>query len=210
MHLYIFGSFCRGEIDQYSDIDLLIIKTKNEKTTAYDLNKYSIYNQDRIQDLWKEGNPFAWHLYKESNLVSSDDDTDFLKQLDEPNIYSNMENDLKKFYKLFKDSCDSVAKSKDSIDFDYSMIFLAIRNFASCYSLGHLKEYNFSRNSSLKLNDDSLIISDNCYSILEKSRILSTRGIGNNLIEEEYQLVLSELNIVENWFNKLIRKTINE
>jgi hypothetical protein len=210
MYLYVFGSFCRGEIDQYSDVDLLIIKSENEDHTSCDLNKYSIYSEDRIKDLWKEGNPFAWHLYKESNLVSSEDNTDFLQQLEAPNIYCNMEKDLKKFHKLFRDSCDSISKSKDSIDFDYSMIFLAIRNFASCYSLGHLKEYNFSRNSSLRLNDDSLTISGNSYSILEKSRILSTRGIGENLLEEEYQMVLNEINIIENWFNKLMIKAINE
>lgn len=207
MNLYVFGSFCRGEIDQFSDIDLLIIKNRNEDSTLYDLEKYSIYKKERIEDLWNEGNPFAWHLYKESKLIFSNEKINFLKQLGKPNDYFNMENDLRKFHKLFEDSYRSCLNSNDSLDFDFSMIFLAIRNFATCFSLGHLKQYNFSRNSSLNLDNYSIKISDDCYTILKNSRILSTRGIGNNLTELEHNKVLNEINKISNWFesiNKII------
>lgn len=205
MYIYIFGSLCRGEIDEYSDVDLLIIKDEIENLQNFDIEKYSIYSKERIRDLWEEGNPFAWHLYLESKLIFSDNDIDFLKQLGEPKDYISLEKDLKKFYKLFDDSCQSINKSDNSVDFDFSMIFLAIRNFASCYSLGTLKKYNFSRNSCLNLGENSISISKNCYSILEKSRILSTRGIGNNLSKEDIKLVVSELNIITDWFHKLLK-----
>lgn len=205
MYIYVFGSLCRGEIDEYSDVDLLIVKDETESPKYIDTEKYSIYSKKRIQDLWEEGNPFAWHLYSESKLIYSNDNFDFLKQLGVPKDYMNLENDLKKFYKLYNDSCESIKKSHNSIDFDFSMIFLAIRNFASCYSLGILKKYNFSRNSSLNLGKDSISISKKCYSILEKSRILSTRGIGNNLSKEEFQLMFIELSTITNWFNNLLK-----
>lgn len=207
MNLYVFGSFCRGEIDQYSDIDLLIIKKQNEILPRFDLDKYSIYNLDRIQILWKEGNPFAWHLFLESKFIFSNDSIDVLKNLGEPNIYSNHINDMDKFLKLFHDSKLSLVSTKNSIDFDLSMIFLSIRNFASCYSLGHLKKPNFSRNSAIELGNDSIKLSDDCYSILLKSRILSTRGIGNNITNKELEIVLNELDYISEWFNNLKIKT---
>lgn len=210
MYLYIFGSLCRGEFDQYSDIDLLVIKDKEENIPFFDLDKYSIYNNDRIEDLWIEGNPFAWHLYYESKLIFSTDKSDLFLKLGKPNLYINLLQDLNKFHKLFVDSCRSLTTSSMSRDFDLSMIFLAIRNFASCYSLGFLNKYNFSRDSAITLESDKLIISHDCYAILERTRIASTRGIGNNITLAEYNFVLSELDIILEWFQLLINKVSNK
>jgi hypothetical protein len=207
MYLYIFGSYCRGEIDQYSDIDLLVIKDKDEILPQFDLDKYSIYNLDRIQNLWDEGNPFAWHLFLESKLIFSNDNKDVVRSLGKPNIYSNHTNDMNKFLKLYLESKNSLIRTNDSRDFDLSMIFLALRNFASCYSLGYLKNPNFSRNSSIEIGIDSIKISDECYSILKNSRILSTRGIGKNVSDEEVAIVINELEVISEWFKKLITKT---
>lgn len=209
MYLYVFGSYCRGEIDEYSDIDLLIIKNQDEILPQYDIDKYSIYNLDRIQELWVEGNPFAWHLSLESRFIFSNDSLDVLKNLGEPNIYNNHINDMNKFSKLFNDSKLSLVSTNNSIDFDLSMIFLSIRNYASCYSLGHLKKPIFSRNSAIELGSDSIRISKDCYSILLKSRILSTRGIGQNISNKELKVVLNELDSISIWFNNLKTK-INE
>lgn len=207
MYLYVFGSYCRGEIDQYSDIDLLVIKDQDEVLTQFDLDKFSIYNLDRIQNLWKEGNPFAWHLYLESRLIFSNGNDDVVRSLGKPNVYSNHINDMNKFLQLYLESKNSLIETNNSRDFDLSMIFLALRNFASCYSLGHLKNPNFSRNSSTAIGIDSIRISDKCYSILKNSRILSTRGIGKNVSEEEIAIVINELEVISEWFKELIKKT---
>lgn len=208
MYLYIFGSFCRGEIDKYSDIDLLIIKDKSENIDSFDLDKYSIYNRARIEDLWKEGNPFAWHLFLESKLIYSTDKSNLFMEMGAPDRYKNLFEDLNKFHKLFDDSCSSLINTDLSRDFDLSMIFLAIRNFASCYSLGYLSIPNFSRNSALTLPSHSLEISKECFSILENSRISSTRGIGNNITLDQYNIVLKELNKIQGWLELLIDKAI--
>lgn len=206
MYLYIFGSYCRGEIDELSDIDLLIIKDKNEKLASFDLDKYSIYNKDRIIALWNEGNPFAWHLYLEAKLIYSNDNINFLYNLGEPAKYSNLKNDLYKFHKLYIDSVNSLINTNNSRDFDLAMIFLAIRNFASCYSLGFINHPNFSRKSAITLQMDNLLISEECFAILEKSRIISTRGIGQNATSLEYDKIINELNNISDWFNLILNK----
>ncbi|HHE9539890.1 TPA: nucleotidyltransferase domain-containing protein [Haemophilus influenzae] len=60
MHIYVFGSLCRGELDNKSDIDILII---SDEKFGSEYNKYSVYSYEKIRELWLDGNPFAWHLY---------------------------------------------------------------------------------------------------------------------------------------------------
>ncbi|WP_424545407.1 nucleotidyltransferase domain-containing protein [Serratia marcescens] len=55
MHVYAFGSLCRGEMSKYSDIDLLALV--NDKDDRFDSDIYSIYSYERLDELWKEGNP---------------------------------------------------------------------------------------------------------------------------------------------------------
>lgn len=205
MFIYAFGSLCRGEIDEYSDVDLLAVINGSDNSPL-DTHKFSVYQEKRMFQLWEEGNPFAWHLHTESKLIFSNNTEDLFEKWGEPNTYDNMEADLKKFSDLFYESCKSLKGIKQSDIFDLSMLFLSIRNFASCYSLGFLNDFNFSRNSALKLKSDKLIISDECYSILERARILSTRGSGDLINDNEINTVLKEIDNISNWFQSILKK----
>ena len=77
MHVYAFGSLCRGEIRPDSDIDLLAIVDGYD--SRFDQNVFSIYSYTRLAELWNEGNPFGWHLFLESRLIFSADGSDFLQ-----------------------------------------------------------------------------------------------------------------------------------
>lgn len=204
MYIYIFGSICRGEIDKQSDIDLLAVVENGEDKSNLDINKFSVYTVKRLKEMWQEGNPFAWHLFIESKLVFSNNHSDLFKTWGKPNLYSQLKRDLEKFSNLFNESIKSINESKSSIIFDLSMIFLAIRNFASCYSLGHLNDFNFSRYSALNLKSNKLKISGKSYEILERARILSTRGIGELITKKEAEMVLSELDIIKAWFLRIL------
>jgi len=200
-NVYIFGSVVRGEIDQYSDIDLLLIT--DETTNNIDPNKYSIYSPMRIKELYAEGNPFAWHLYYESKLVFSSE-KDFLVGLGKPSKYVNCKTDLLKFKKLFDDSIASINEDEFSLVFDLAMIFLAIRNFATCYTLGSYKIPNFSRMSFEKLHDYPLILNEEIKELLMMSRISSTRGIDYSIKNKSLSLFKLNLGKIENWFNEIL------
>lgn len=207
MYIYVFGSICRGEIDEFSDVDLLAIVGSNEKINfQLDTQKFSIYKEKRMKELWKEGNPFAWHLFQESKLIHSNNNEDILRNWGKPNPYNNMESDLKKFSSLFYDSLDSIKNSEYSNTFDLSMLFLSIRNFASCYSLGALNEFNFSRKSAINLKINKLNISNESFSILERARILSTRGSGKVITNLEKSIVLKETELISDWFQLILKK----
>lgn len=204
MYLYIFGSACRGELDEFSDIDLIAIHDQQEDINHLDSNKFSIYRENKIKKLWLDGNPFAWHLYLESKLVFSSDGKDFLRGLAQPNEYTEGINDCKKFYDILQISINSIKEDKHSVIFDFSSIFLCLRNIATCYSL-HKRIPIFSRDSAIFLTDYPLKIDNKVYEILKKSRFSNTRGTNLILDESDILSVINSLATIDTWAKNLIQ-----
>lgn len=202
MHIYAFGSVCRGDISLGSDIDLLAIVEGYDP--RFDPDAFSIYSYERIRDLWREGNPFAWHLSLESRLLFSPDQHDYLKALGSPEPYKNCVRDCEKFFTVFHEGYASVLASSTSRVFDLSTVFLGIRNIATCFSLGVMKQPDFSRNSALRLGDNSIPLPNDPYHILERARILCTRGHGPNITDEEVDIAVRGLDRVDQWMNNLV------
>lgn len=206
LHIYAFGSICRGEYQYNSDVDLLVCSSEENKD--YDKNKFSIYAYPRLIELWQEGNPFAWHLALEARMIYSSDGVDFIHELGEPNAYANGVKDCLKFRALFDDACKQLSASDISTTFQISCIFLAIRNFATCFSL-HEKKPVFSRKSPFQITP-ALQISQDTYEILLRARVLSTRGIGDRLCSHEVEIVKNDLNVIRLWMDKILGGFCNE
>ncbi|WP_422138327.1 nucleotidyltransferase domain-containing protein [Endozoicomonas sp. ALC020] len=198
-HIYAFGSICRGEFDSASDVDLLACLSKPK--AEIDPKKFSIYTHERIEELWADGNPFAWHLHLESKLLYSSDGEDFILNLGEPSEYVNAPVDCLKFKKLFLESYDSLVSSSDSAVFHLSCMFLATRNFATCYSLSKNSPV-FSRNSPLLISEP-LSIEESTFELFSRARILSTRGYGEILSNDEINLAKSSSQVIINWMDRL-------
>ncbi|TAN68810.1 MAG: nucleotidyltransferase [Methylobacter sp.] len=199
MHIYAFGSICRGEVDQGSDIDLLACIENDNLSISKE--KFSIYKYPRITELWQEGNPFSWHLHLESKIIFSSDNNDFIKSLGTPSPYMKTAEDCAKFRELFEQSYEALVNTKTSKIFNLSCMFLATRNFATCYSLGNGKPI-FSRKSPL-LIDEKLEINDRVFNTLERARILSTRGYGSMVNESEINEVIQYAPKIYKWLNRL-------
>jgi hypothetical protein len=198
-HYYAFGSVCRGEVDPASDIDLLACLSTPRP--EIDPKKFSIYTYERIRELWREGNPFSWHLHFESKLIFSSDGSDFLIDLGEPSKYTKALEDCVKFQKLFLESYHSLIQSSNSIVFHLSCMFLATRNFATCYSLGRGMPI-FSRVSPL-LIDQKLPIAKEAFDIFARARILSTRGYGATISKADVNIAKSTAPIIVGWMKEL-------
>ncbi|MBL0677596.1 nucleotidyltransferase domain-containing protein [Aeromonas veronii] len=205
-HIYAFGSICRGEYESNSDVDLLVCTS--EDNLSYDKNKFSIYDYHRLKELWEDGNPFAWHLALEAKMIYSSDGIDFIRQLGKPARYSNGKLDCLKFRNLFDDACEQLISDSTSRTFQLSCIFLAIRNFATCYSL-HEQRPCFSRLSPFKISP-ALQLEPNIYSILLRARVLSTRGVGDRLSSDEIEIVKKSLNVVKSWMDEILGEFCDE
>ena len=204
MHIYAFGSVCRGDISLGSDIDLLAIV--EDHNSQIDPDTFSIYSYKRIQELWQEGNPFAWHLSLEARLIFTSDETDYLKLLGSPEKYRKCLQDCEKFFSLFQEAYTSIIKGSNSIIFDFSVVFLSIRNIATCFSLGVIGQPNFSRNSAIYLGLNSIPLDLDLYHILERARILCTRGYGEKPTNDEIKTTIQELNKIREWMYNLVEK----
>ena len=204
MHIYAFGSVCRGEVAPSSDVDLLLLGKENG--SDFDPDVYSIYSYERIRELWREGNPFAWHLSLESRLLFSSDKNDYLGTLGSPEAYRHCMRDCEGFLKLFCEARASIEGGAGSTVFDLSTIFLSMRNIATCFSLGVMKQPDFSRSSALRLDADSVSLAHESYLILERSRILCTRGRGTNVTAQEVGTVMRDLNQLHEWMTRLVEK----
>ncbi len=202
MHIYAFGSVCRGDVSPGSDIDLLAVVQGHDPRFSPD--DYSIYSYERIREIWEEGNPFAWHLAIESKLVHSSDQSDFLASLGKPVAYRKCLQDCEKFFALFREARASFESQTGSRVFDLSMVFLAIRNFATCFSLGTLDKPDFSRNSALRLGERGLSIPRDAYKVLERSRILCTRAIGDAITDCEARMACVQFSRIEEWMKGLL------
>lgn len=198
-HLYAFGSICRGEVDKSSDIDLLACLS--EPNSGIEPSRFSIYSHERIEELWSEGNPFAWHLHLESKLLYSSDGNDFISCLGQPASYSKLIEDCEKFRSLFSESFSSLIATSNSYTFDISCMFLATRNFATCYSLGSGVPI-FSRYSPLMIGNP-LPISREQFDVYVRARILSTRGYGEPLSDADMNSVKTSAYAVVKWMDKL-------
>jgi hypothetical protein len=200
-HIYAFGSVCRGDVTLESDIDLLAVTRGLEK--LFNPDSYSIYSYSRIADIWKEGSPFAWHLSLEARLLYSPDNSDYLRELGAPAVYRSAARDCNKFFTLFTDSAIALREGTNSPVFELSTIFLAVRNFATCYSLG-VGNPDFSRHSALCIGVNSLSLSRDSFLTLERARLLCTRGIGAMISRDEVISVVLELEIIDKWMRTLI------
>ena len=206
-HLYAFGSLCRGEIDELSDVDLLACVETQDQARMIDSGRFSVYTRDRIRALWHEGNPFAWHLHLEAKLVFASDGEDFLRELGAPREYENADEDCAKFMRLFGESLQSLYSTSDSQVFHLSCIFLATRNFATCYSFTRGRPI-FSRRSPL-LIESPVSLSTDVFNILVRARVLSTRGIGEALNRHEVSIAMRACPQIHNWMQSLLPSEVS-
>lgn len=207
VHYYAFGSVCRGEIDRGSDVDLLAC-VSGERIDL-DPQKFSIYSHDRLAEMWRAGNPFAWHIHRESRLLYASDGLDFVVGLGTPGPYQDRRADCEKFAKLFEESFQSLTASENSSVFHLSCMFLAMRNFATCYSFGSGAPI-FSRRSPLLLRERVPIQSE-IFDIFARARILSTRGYGEVVSDLETRKAISASGAIMEWMRDILsNESFNE
>jgi hypothetical protein len=121
-----------------------------------------------------------------------------------PSPYTRRVVDCDKFMHLFRQARLSAEANSKCIIFDLSSAFLGIRNFSSCFILGS-GGFNFSRNVALALMGSSTPISMDDYSVLERARILCTRGYGKSLTAPEIREAVGSLAKLEDWMIGLVK-----
>lgn len=80
----------------------------------FEFEQFSIYSYRRLQELWLEGNPFAWHLSIEARLLYSSSNADYLESLEVPAKYCKSKTDCERFVVLFHQASIALESSSSS------------------------------------------------------------------------------------------------
>lgn len=197
--LRVFGSFCRTDWNENSDIDILCVSnlTREENEILEKTLKgligaavsVSFYKEERVKLMFSNGHLFAWHLYQES--IPLIEESDFITTLKIPNCYTESENDIRHFIQILTDVSTTLYQSSASIIFEAGIIYLCLRNIALSASWHLNTNPDFSKFSPFNLNIPSnmkINLPFELYKELMLCRHASTRGV-HALLENKEDLI---------------------
>lgn len=187
--LRIFGSTARGESDEKSDVDVLVVgpprSDELENVITKYLSKYpaerlsfSWYSSNKVRALFREGDLFAWHLHKESWSLTSA--MDILTHLGEPAPYRDGHTTFGTFRSLLDSSERHIRADDTSPTYEAGLLYAASRNIAMALSWHTPAGLNFSRLAPFPVSeavDLSFPLSEMEYALLVSCRQRVQRGL---------------------------------
>jgi hypothetical protein len=160
--VYVFGSVGRGQQDSLSDLDLLaIVKNGSGKVPessivsrvpdAFRDLKPSIswYGGDRLREMFRNGELFAWHLHRETFPLY--DPTGFLAGLGSPAPYQDAVADARSFQTVLKGIPSQINANEHNAVYEAGLIYVCLRNIAMAASWALCEFPDFTRYSPFQL-----------------------------------------------------------
>lgn len=172
--LYVFGSVARGEVSPTSDIDILVIPFTSDRSLFP--AEWSIYSPELVEDYFRKGRLFAWHLYLEAQCIFTPNKTSFLDALGAPAPYSTMAQDILELEILLKEAIEEIKSGTNSLVYELGIVYTAVRDIAMSASWALLKTPSFSRRAPYEL-PVPCPLSFMSYENAMLARHCSTRGV---------------------------------
>lgn len=157
--IYLFGSVARGDQDEKSDIDILIViddcpeaeyikcKDKFSSVLNVPVSWLSIYRINKIIKMHSIGSYFLWHIKKEGKVIYSRDNELATLLLSLPS-YTSIKNDLKEYSEILSDIVDELDNQYICIEYELSVLASLVRN--TCIAISFLNgRLDFGRNSAV-------------------------------------------------------------
>jgi hypothetical protein len=160
--VYVFGSVGRGQHDSLSDLDLLaVVKNGAGKVAELSIVSHvpetlqrlkpsiSWYGRDRLREMYRNGELFAWHLHRET--VPLYDPNSFLKGLGKPAVYRDAVADTRSFQKVLKGIPSQITANEHNAVYEAGLTYVCLRNIAMAASWSLCEFPDFTRYSPFKL-----------------------------------------------------------
>lgn len=164
--VYLFGSFARGEADEYSDMDILVViqdcgMTEYAEKKRYLSNEWnipddwlSLYEVGKVKEMAKKGSYFLWHVKLEGKCLFSKNG--FLeKQLSELKQYQSVLEDLDEYEEICRDIAAELDDVYLDVSYELSVLASIIRNTAIAIDYMSGKPV-FGRNSAVQTCNELL------------------------------------------------------
>ena len=141
--LRLFGSTARGESDNWSDNDLLIVipcessmgriqEVVSELSEAK--NDISVYTERRYRQMHAEGHLFTWHIFKESRSVALEglvsQTPDLITQLGAPSAYHGSRVDAQALIAMLAHCAEGLGSEDASEVFEAGILYVISRNLS--------------------------------------------------------------------------------
>jgi predicted nucleotidyltransferase len=218
---FLFGSGARGDCDEASDVDVLAIypsaidgvaRAKTRSLVEQHLGgrvALAEYSQARIEEMFREGHLFCWHLFLEArplNLDTSGSLANYAFRL--PSPYLGGKEDSQRFLTLLKSIFRELSQGKHGSEVhEAGLIYLALRNISMSLSYTSCVRPDFTRNSPFHLST-TLGIAPPCdgdfYDLLIRCRHSSQRGMKAPTISDVDLMSVAERSVT--WANEVIRR----
>ncbi|MBD9435721.1 nucleotidyltransferase domain-containing protein [Pseudoxanthomonas sp. PXM03] len=184
----IFGSVARGENDAKSDLDVIAVVNNasgiSKEALRSEIQSFfneriglSIYGRRRIEAMWEDGSPFAWHLYSQARPIKGFR-SDFLTDFGAPSSYENERADCLMMRDIATSSEARLSGRVLGCEcYEAGLLYVAARNVGMFSSLRISGEFNFSRMAPYALPGKfSLPLDSGVYKSLIEARHASNRG----------------------------------
>lgn len=214
LSLRFFGSFVRGDFDEDSDYDVLLI-TRDQvdlECSIYKVNNYllenlniktdiSWYSKDKINNLFLDGDLFAWHIFFESKKIINEN-TDYIDFLGLPKKYNDFIDDIKSLIEIM-DSIKNLKEDNTNIIYESGIFFVCLRNLGLIFSIYYLNKFDYSHYSPFNLSHRSIELDKDQYEVFRVCRRSSMRGTKSAIIS--YIKLQENLRISLKWANNLLQ-----
>jgi predicted nucleotidyltransferase len=189
--LRVFGSFCRGDNDRLSDIDVLVVHANKPEDSLRGYLRATLkaafrnnvdlaeYSAGRLKDMFAAGHLFTWHLQSESASLLAPPDK-FFESLGSPAPYRNAIRDAYQFLDLLETISIQLSRSGSSPIYEAGLLYLASRNVGICASSRVCRLPNFSRYAAKAVCEQIGVpfpLSAADYNTLIDCRLGSIRGL---------------------------------
>ena len=187
--IYLFGSVARGDQDEQSDVDILIviddcseddyIKYKKEYASILQIpvSWISLYREKKILKMHEKGSYFLWHLKQEGKILYRREN-ELDKLFSTLPRYRSMKEDIKEYQQILDDVKEERHNVYLCIEYELSVLASLVRN--TCIMLSYLNNrFDFSRNQVVKycINRYQIDVSLEEYKALYQYRSYETGKI---------------------------------
>lgn len=163
--IFLFGSTARGDPDDSSDVDVLVVYESplppglraelQQAIFALFGERVAVaeYSVARVQEMFDDGHLFAWHLFKEATPIvvpGWTTNTNFV--FNRPQLYRDGQKDAERFVGLMKSISLELHVDPGSLIYEAGLIYLSLRNIAMSLSFEELGTPDFSRFSPYNLS----------------------------------------------------------
>lgn len=195
---YLFGSLTRGDADEASDTDVLVVyesqpsaadRERVKSLVGCCLNQdcaFAEYTRDRLVTMFEEGHLFAWHLYQEARALKVSGLESKNINFPKPSRYQNAVLDSRNFLELLRSCLMAVQSETPSLIYEAGLAYVALRNIGMSLSAELLPKPVFDRWAPFtvaKATASTLPCSPEIYELMVAARHASQRGAASPVID---------------------------